>query len=69
MDIDRMKKQTQVLQMIAHLNGAVSNSRLYASDHPQVALHMERAYGELRALLAIKKRVDVHYRGQRPDTG
>jgi HD-GYP domain-containing protein (c-di-GMP phosphodiesterase class II) len=50
-----MKKQTQVLQMIAHLNGAVSNSRLYASDHPQVALHMERAYGELRALLAIKK--------------
>ena len=50
-----MKKQTQLLQMIAHLNGAVSNSRLYAPDHPQVALHMERAYTELQALLAIKK--------------
>lgn len=37
--------------MIAHLNAAVSNNRLYAPNHPQVLRNLEVAHGELMALL------------------
>ena len=50
-----MTKPTELLQMMTHLNGAVSNSRLYSANHPQVALHLERALNELEALLSRKK--------------
>ena len=50
-----MKKPNELLQMMAYLNGAVSNSRLYATGHPQVALNLERAHAALETLLSARK--------------
>ncbi len=47
-----MKQETEILQVVACLNGAVSNTRLYAADHPQVARYLKRAHGQLRQVLA-----------------
>ena len=50
-----MQKQNELLQMMAYLNGAVSNSRLYAAGHPQVALNLERAHVALKTMLDAGK--------------
>ena len=47
--------ETEILQMVTCLNGAVSNTRLYAADHPQVARYLERAHGQLRQVLASQR--------------
>jgi HD-GYP domain-containing protein (c-di-GMP phosphodiesterase class II) len=47
-----MKLETELLQVVTCLNGAVSNTRLYAADHPQVARYLERAHDQLRQVLA-----------------
>ena len=36
------------------MNGAASNTRLYATDHPQVLRYLERAYGQLRHVLQFQ---------------
>lgn len=46
-----MEQQSDILQMVAHLNGALSNTRLYAADHPQVVGHLERAHNDIITLL------------------
>jgi HD-GYP domain-containing protein (c-di-GMP phosphodiesterase class II) len=46
-----MTTENDVLQVVACLNGAVSNSRLYAADHPQVVRYLERAHDQLRRVL------------------
>ena len=46
-----MKKNNEILQVVACLNGAVSNTRLYTADHPQVVRYLERAHKQLRQLL------------------
>jgi HD-GYP domain-containing protein (c-di-GMP phosphodiesterase class II) len=40
-----------MLQVATCLNGAVSNTRLYAADHPQVLRYLERAYNQLQGVL------------------
>ncbi len=46
-----MKQQAEILQVVAHLNAAITNTRLYAADHPQVLRNLERAHGQLLDLL------------------
>lgn len=46
-----MERQSDILQMVAHLNAAISNTRLYAADHPQVLRNLECAHEEMVALL------------------
>ena len=40
-----------MLQVVAGLNAAVSNTRLYAADHPQVVRHLKQTHGRLRQVL------------------
>ncbi len=47
-----MKNQVEMLRVVAHLNAAISNARLYAAGHPQVVRYLERAHGELTHVLA-----------------
>lgn len=42
-----MRDHADLMQIITHLNGAVSNARLYSPDHPQVALLMARLHAKL----------------------
>ncbi len=46
-----MKQQAEILQVVTHLNAAITNTRLYAADHPQVLRNLERAHGQLSDLL------------------
>ena len=41
----------EILQVVTYLNAAVSNMRLYAADHPQVASNIERTNRQLQAIL------------------
>ncbi|MEJ2039345.1 MAG: hypothetical protein P8X55_10465 [Desulfosarcinaceae bacterium] len=43
--------ESDILQVATCLNGAVSNTRLYAADHPQVLRYLERAYDQLQRVL------------------
>jgi HD-GYP domain-containing protein (c-di-GMP phosphodiesterase class II) len=43
--------ESEILQVATCLNGAVSNTRLYAADHPQVLRYLERAYDQLQRVL------------------
>jgi HD-GYP domain-containing protein (c-di-GMP phosphodiesterase class II) len=43
--------ENDMLQVATCLNGAVSNTRLYAADHPQVLRYLERAYNQLQGVL------------------
>jgi HD-GYP domain-containing protein (c-di-GMP phosphodiesterase class II) len=43
--------ESEILQVVTCLNGAVSNTRLYGADHPQVQRYLERAYGQLHRVL------------------
>ncbi|MBI5895404.1 MAG: hypothetical protein HZB24_05140, partial [Desulfobacterales bacterium] len=46
--------QPSITAVIAYLNAAISNARLYAADHPQVHRYLERAYAELIQCLRAK---------------
>lgn len=46
-----MKDYKDMLQVVAGLNAAVSNTRLYAADHPQVARHLKQTHGRLRQVM------------------
>jgi HD-GYP domain-containing protein (c-di-GMP phosphodiesterase class II) len=39
-----------MLQVVASLNAAIANTRLYAADHPQVIRYLERTYDQLKAV-------------------
>ena len=52
-----MKDTQDLLKIIAYLNAAIANTRLYATGHPQVARYLERAYKELRRLLKLQPEV------------
>ena len=43
--------ESEILQVVTCLNGAASNTRLYAADHPQVLRYLERAYDQLQRVL------------------
>lgn len=47
-----MKNQLELFRVVAHLNAAIANARLYAAGHPQVLRYLERAHGELMRVLA-----------------
>jgi HD-GYP domain-containing protein (c-di-GMP phosphodiesterase class II) len=46
-----MKDHNDMLQVVAGLNAAVSNTRLYAADHPQVVRHLEQTHGRLQQVM------------------
>ncbi len=46
-----MKDYKEMMQVVAGLNAAVSNTRLYAADHPQVVRHLEQTHGRLQQVL------------------
>jgi len=54
-----MKQKKDILQVVTCLNGAVSNTRLYAADHPQVVRYLQRAHGQLRQVL--KAQTDITF--------
>jgi HD-GYP domain-containing protein (c-di-GMP phosphodiesterase class II) len=43
--------ENDILQVVTCINGAASNTRLYAADHPQVLRYLERAYNQLQGVL------------------
>jgi HD-GYP domain-containing protein (c-di-GMP phosphodiesterase class II) len=58
---DFQKRLTRVIsQMIA----AISNLRLYLYDHPYISDNMERSYGELLDLLALKETITIFLVGE-----
>jgi len=54
-----MKSETELLQVVTCLNGAVSNTRLYAADHPQVLRYLQRAHGQLREVLKAQSDITI----------
>ena len=54
-----MKDSMDMLQVVAGLNAAVSNTRLYAAGHPQVVRHLEQTHGLLRQVM--KKQPDLTF--------
>ena len=52
-----MRTENEILQVVTCLNGAVSNTRLYAADHPQVVRYLERAHQQLRQLLEVQPEI------------
>lgn len=46
-----MERQSQIIRLVASLNAAISNTRLYAADHPQVVDNLARTHEALIALL------------------
>jgi HD-GYP domain-containing protein (c-di-GMP phosphodiesterase class II) len=49
--------ESEILQVVTCLNGAASNTRLYAADHPQVMRYLERAYDQLRRVLQAQSTI------------
>jgi HD-GYP domain-containing protein (c-di-GMP phosphodiesterase class II) len=46
--------QTSIVGLVAFLNAAISNARLYSAEHPQVRRYLERAYTELTQYVRAK---------------
>lgn len=46
-----------LVRVMAYINAAVANCRLYAADHPQVTRHLDLAEKALQATLAEKKQL------------
>jgi HD-GYP domain-containing protein (c-di-GMP phosphodiesterase class II) len=46
-----MEKQKNILQMLTFFNAAVSNTRLYAADHPQVARYLQKTSRQIQKIL------------------
>jgi HD-GYP domain-containing protein (c-di-GMP phosphodiesterase class II) len=51
--------QDDIVQVVSHLNAAMANVRLYASNHPQVVRYTELAHGTLQALLEQRKELTL----------
>lgn len=51
---DMQPDRSSVVGVIAHLNAAISNARLYTLDHPQVGRYLQRAHVELTQALRSK---------------
>ncbi len=51
--------QEGISRVIAQLTAAVTNTGLYAADHPQVAQYADKAYGVLTDLLALRPEITV----------
>ncbi len=56
---DSANIQTAFDGVISYINAAVTNIRLYASDHPQVRRQLERAHGALTQLLRLKPEITI----------
>ncbi|RJQ84619.1 MAG: HD domain-containing protein [Desulfobacteraceae bacterium] len=54
---DVLAKQKRIVAVAAYLNAAVSNARLYSTDHPQVARALERAQAELAHVLRLRSEI------------
>ena len=46
-----IEMQNEIVQVVSHLNAAMSNIRLYSANHPQVVRYIDLAHGALQALL------------------
>jgi HD-GYP domain-containing protein (c-di-GMP phosphodiesterase class II) len=46
--------ENEILQVVTCINGAASNTRLYAADHPQVQRYLERVFDQLQKVLQIQ---------------
>ena len=49
------KSSPELIQVIAQINAAVANKRLYAAGHPQVVRYLQRAHDALARVLAASK--------------
>lgn len=49
-----MKDYKDMLQVVAGLNAAVSNTRLYSADHPQVVRYLEQTHDRLRQVMKVQ---------------
>lgn len=54
-----IKMQTEVVQMLSHLNAAMSNIRLYTANHPQVVRYIDLAHGVLQTLLEQREELTL----------
>ncbi len=54
---DPRPAQSSIVGVVAYLNAAIANARLYAADHPQVRRYLERAYTELAQCLRAKSEI------------
>jgi HD-GYP domain-containing protein (c-di-GMP phosphodiesterase class II) len=51
--------QNEVVQVVSHLNAAMSNIRLYSANHPQVVRYIDLAHGALQALLEQREELTL----------
>ena len=51
--------QNKVVQVVSHLNAAMSNVRLYSANHPQVVRYIDLAHGALQALLEQREELTL----------
>jgi HD-GYP domain-containing protein (c-di-GMP phosphodiesterase class II) len=54
-----IEMQNEVVQVVSHLNAAMSNVRLYAANHPQVVRNLDLAHGTLLALLEQREELTL----------
>lgn len=54
-----METQPQIVKMVAYLNAAISNTRLYAADHPQVMDNLVRTHEALITLLGQQPELTI----------
>jgi HD-GYP domain-containing protein (c-di-GMP phosphodiesterase class II) len=54
-----IEMQNEVVQVISHLNAAMSNIRLYSANHPQVVRYIDLAHGALQALLEQREELTL----------
>lgn len=54
-----IEMQDEVVQVVSHLNAAMSNVRLYAANHPQVVRYIDLAHGTLQALLEQREELTL----------
>lgn len=54
-----IEMQNEVVQVVSHLNAAMSNVRLYAANHPQVLRYIDLAHGALQALLEQREELTL----------
>jgi HD-GYP domain-containing protein (c-di-GMP phosphodiesterase class II) len=54
-----IEMQNEVVQVVSHLNAAMSNIRLYTANHPQVVRYIDLAHGALQALLEQREELTL----------
>jgi HD-GYP domain-containing protein (c-di-GMP phosphodiesterase class II) len=54
-----IEMQNEVVQVVSHLNTAMSNIRLYSANHPQVMRYVDLAHGALQAFLEQREELTL----------